>query len=930
MKSLLFLFAFCPMLVMAQTGNISGRVVDEKNQALPFSTVYINQTTIGTVTDVDGKFILKNLPVGENDLIVSFVGYEPFQTPVSVKAGETSHISISLSPSTVSLKEVEVRSKRDAEWERRFGRFKEVFFGKTANADLCKIANPWVLEFREDPTLGLIADASAPLEIENLSLGYKLSYTLLKFATVDGAFTIYGLVQFKEMETTDKKLASVWSTRRKQAYYGSPRHLFKSIIGGRVEQEGFQLFTDISNSNEIVRDPNFIVNMNASIVNYNLQGNVMPVLSTASFMVRFPDRIEAHYRKKTAAPTVYRDVTRPVSWLEVEGGTLYVSKQGVPLNAAKLTVLGSMTELRVAEILPYDYDPGDGPVTANDELRKENSSAALVSLIEKPYLHLDRPYYYPNDVMRFKAYMNYGDPLLRDSLSHVLYVDLLDTQGQVRQTKAFPVFDGIASGDLTLGDEAPEGDYVLRASTKWMLNYGSAFVFQKPLKVVAYNQLARMYERPVPAPQGVDIVAEKDEFRVREKITLKFGAFDMLGMPRAANLSVSVTDIEQSYPPSKEMQIVETYPLTKADSAAAVGAKRTHPIESGFRVSGTFVGSSKKDKIAVIRLFQSATDLPLVLMTDDEGRFSSVLQLMDSMDLYVEAFTQKKKPGKVVLDSVPNPRPPFKPIAPLDMEFVRPEDQTRIHRQDPSSNVRVLEGITIVGKKINHAPKIQRDVQGSIKFDKEYMNVMIASDALSAIQRRLPGLRIIYQTGPDGMPIKYIVFTGNLSFHNVPQEPLLVIDGVPVADDANESIAMKLQRMPVRDIETVEVMKYGSASIYGTRAANGVIMITTSTGPSDLGKPEHHDLTLMQRLELPGYAATTPFDSPDYSKAAAGEQFDSRTTIYWDPAIVSNDKEPYVVTFYAADIPTTYRIVVEGVTADGTPVRAEKLVKVLE
>lgn len=919
---LLFLLIALPSLVQAQFGIIQGRIVDDRNLPLPFATVYINQTTIGTVADGEGKFVLGGIPVGQHDIVASFIGYEALQTPIVVKDGKITQIRFVLTLSTTKLESVEVRAKKDSKWDSQLEKFKKLFFGTTVNASLCKISNPWVLEFSEDEAGRLVAQASAPLDIENLSLGYQLSYTLQKFAVRDEDVTIHGLVQFSEMESTDKELSETWTSRRKQAYYGSPRHLLKAIVDGRVEEEGFLLYKDITNNTEIARNGSFMLNMNAAIVTYNTMGNVLPMMKENYSIVNFPSRIEAHYKRRVAKSKVYFDVSRPVSWLEVEGGSLNITKQGVPMNGSQLRVLGAMNTLRVADILPFDYVPIEDKEMTMAELKKADNKNVFASLIEKPYLQLDKPYYYRYDAVHFKGYMSYAEPQLRDSLSHVLYVDLLDMDGKLLQSKAFPIADGVSSGDLLLGDEAPEGDYILRASTRWMLNYGPELVFQRPLKVIAYNKSVRATQRTIPAPQGVRIITEKEEFRPRENITITIDAVDVLGIPRPANLSISVTDMEQSFPPNNEQDILTAFPLNESDLASAAGVQRTHPVENGFKISGTFVSNSKKDKTGVVRFFHNSTDPPLVLTTDNQGRFSRELQLMDSMDLYVEAFTPSRKRGEVVLDSVREVRPAFQPIAPIEMEFYVPDEQSRIRRGNPTEKVRILDEVTVKATKITPKPTVKKDVMGSSKIDYEYMMYIGATDVLSALQRRVAGVRVRYQTGGSGFPTKTI------SIMSTGGEPMLVIDGVALVPDEYESVAMKLSRMHVQEVETVEVLKYGGAALYGTRAMSGVIVVKTQTGAHP-DKPKEHNLAAMQVLKLPGYAAATEFTSPDYSKTAPAD-LDVRSTIYWNPSVVTIDKDPAVVSFYAADITGTYRIVVEGVTEDGKAVRAEKLIRISE
>lgn len=57
--------------------HLVGHVVDEKTgEHLPYVTIQIKGTDIGTITDETGHYFLKNLPVGKQTVVATYVGYE--------------------------------------------------------------------------------------------------------------------------------------------------------------------------------------------------------------------------------------------------------------------------------------------------------------------------------------------------------------------------------------------------------------------------------------------------------------------------------------------------------------------------------------------------------------------------------------------------------------------------------------------------------------------------------------------------------------------------------------------------------------------------------------------------------------------------------------------------------------------------------------
>ncbi len=133
------------------------------------------------------------------------------------------------------------------------------------------------------------------------------------------------------------------------------------------------------------------------------------------------------------------------------------------------------------------------------------------------------------------------------------------------------------------------------------------------------------------------------------------------------------------------------------------------------------------------------------------------------------------------------------------------------------SDALLLEGIVVTGYKT----VIRSDIAGSISSvkakDIERLPVIGFDQAL---QGQISGLQVTQSTGAPGDDIAVrIRGAGTLGNNN----PLYIIDGVPTTGNIN--------MFSTSDIESIEVLKDGSASaIYGARAANGVIVITTKKG----------------------------------------------------------------------------------------------------
>ena len=337
-------------------GTVEGRVHDASSgESLPFANVFVNNTTIGVNADENGNFVLKNIPLGTHDLIVSYVGHQNFQTRIEIKATVTIPLVVKLT--ALEMKAVEVQSTRDKEWEKQFQKFKKLFLSNTGKEDMVKIVNPYGLNFHEDDESNFSASCPEVLEIENYILGYYISYQMRSFVVTPSAYNMVGNVHFREMQTTDPQLQKRWRENRNKAYEGSYRHLFKSIVDGKFDQSGFDLFEDIPQS-KLQTTNVFYLNLDHTVTKYFIT-NQLQKTSDGFYKLSLPKRIEVHYKNKSAPSKYYKDVACPVSWIENTDGYFLLTKDGIVMNYWMMTVSGDMTYSRVAEMLPNDYKPSE-------------------------------------------------------------------------------------------------------------------------------------------------------------------------------------------------------------------------------------------------------------------------------------------------------------------------------------------------------------------------------------------------------------------------------------------------------------------------------------------------------------------------------------------------------------------------------------------
>jgi len=118
------------------------------------------------------------------------------------------------------------------------------------------------------------------------------------------------------------------------------------------------------------------------------------------------------------------------------------------------------------------------------------------------------------------------------------------------------------------------------------------------------------------------------------------------------------------------------------------------------------------------------------------------------------------------------------------------------------------------------------------------------------------------------------------------------------------------------DIYSIEVLlKPYLLTVYGTAASGGAIVITTKRGGDANYAPTAAPGSAFYTFN--GLYRPRVFYSPKYEATAPVIPSDTRTTIFWEPELITDKNGKASFEFYNADEPGTYRVVLEGIDADG-------------
>lgn len=191
---------------------------------------------------------------------------------------------------------------------------------------------------------------------------------------------------------------------------------------------------------------------------------------------------------------------------------------------------------------------------------------------------------------------------------------------------------------------------------------------------------------------------------------------------------------------------------------------------------------------------------------------------------------------------------------------------------------KVLDEVVVTALGISRERKSLGYAVQDVKADK--LNQTSQQNVANALQGKVSGVQITQAGGAVGASQR-IIIRGNSSFNS--NDPLIVVDGVPMDGGSSGSAGADghgfldtgsgLNDINPEDIENISILKGGSAALYGMRAGNGVILITTKKGKNKDGKMKiTYDgaLTFDQVYNIPKY-------QNKYGQGWGGSEYDYKT-----------------------------------------------------
>ncbi|SFN51311.1 CarboxypepD_reg-like domain-containing protein [Bizionia echini] len=331
--NVIFLF-FLLCVVKSFPQEVSGIIVDSKtNTPIEGASVYFDNTTVGTISDMEGLFNITKSASINSPLVVSFLGYKK---QVISNYSTEEKLTIFLVEDINALNEVFLESKDSWSRARKLKDFKTYFLGETNNALSCKILNEEVirLQFLETENK-LVASATTPLVILNENLKYQIQYDLQDFEVTyqmgDNlqdfypSSVFYAGTSFYMSGAVNKRIIK----RRNKVYNGSVLHFMRVLLLGKLADNKFKL---IFEGKEVP------------------QKNFISIYATDN-----PELYQVRLFKPLLV--VYDNDTHNQSRITSKDTYFYLDKNGNHSPVDGLIFTGYFGKQRIADTLPLDYQP---------------------------------------------------------------------------------------------------------------------------------------------------------------------------------------------------------------------------------------------------------------------------------------------------------------------------------------------------------------------------------------------------------------------------------------------------------------------------------------------------------------------------------------------------------------------------------------------
>ena len=329
------LFFTISLIVQAQQKfSVAGRIIENNLEGapIPFAHVYLNGTSIGTQADVNGRFILKNIPKGIYKFSISMVGFRTSMKLTSIDS-DLKNLVERLDENVTDLLEVRVKGRKDKVWNKSIRDFENEFLGRDISRSEVQIMNREVVDVEYDKQKRVLtAKAEEPLMIENRNLGYLYRGFLVEFQKGINRMSFKASGYFEPLKPSSPKQQKRWEANRRNVFQGSVKHFLWALYRNRLSEEGFYAY--------YFKDRKYL----DVVPEFKSDEVLRPTSDSTVFLLELKGMLSIDYNYNFRQNSKIMPVSQ-----------IFFNQYGELIDPYSLELYGKMSENRMGKELPSDY-----------------------------------------------------------------------------------------------------------------------------------------------------------------------------------------------------------------------------------------------------------------------------------------------------------------------------------------------------------------------------------------------------------------------------------------------------------------------------------------------------------------------------------------------------------------------------------------------
>ena len=471
-------------------------------------------------------------------------------------------------------------------------------------------------------------------------------------------------------------------------------------------------------------------------------------------------------------------------------------------------------------------------------------------------------------------------------------------------------------------------------------------------------------------PLNISVLPNKKTYSPREKVTINIDAKDNDGKPITGDFSVAVTDANQVLN-TPYAENIATYLQLSADVKGKIEQpayyfseenkeanrhldilmmtqgwrrfkwndvmnvalpKPTFGFERSLQLTGEISRQNGKPfekpvSLTFILSLKDSTRLFGMGEASKDGTFSlEGLDFVDSARVVVQAIAGSgNRNTKILVNKAFSPKIqlvaiPYNAVTFDEKDLAdylkRTKDALDLEKLLRFNKAQMLLEVTVRGKKfesMQDSRVLYATASKSITIDQTMMSGY--ANVLDLLRGRLAGVQVSGSAADPTITIR------GLSSIMGSSEPLFLLDGMRTDKSA-------ILMISVADVEKVDVLTGGEASIYGS--GTGVVSVLTKRGNANYNY-SNEKAAGIEVLNIAGYAPIKEFYAPKYDEQIPEHiRPDFRSTIFWSPKLKTDANGKAQFTFFNSDAATNVTIQLEGLSAKGIPIVAKNSYSVVK